>query len=161
LNLNTACWWSNLSASDLLKSEIDQGVSMLQDKELRITAAYDTPGEFLILIIMKNTFRFAKKLILSKQLFKFKFEIYRLDELESQAESENNFQLSAFEIVDNGDQVGRQGKYEGWVEIKTKAQGMRSFIKKDTRMNIWRDKFGTYTVSTALKHPKRNYNRWY
>lgn len=43
-------------------------------------------------------------------------------------------------------------KVYGWVAIPTRDM-FASYRRKGTRINIWQDKFGTFTVGTALEHP--------
>ena len=42
----------------------------------------------------------------------------------------------------------------GWIPIPNTAM-LASFRRKRARINIWRDKFGTLTVGTALVHPRQ------
>lgn len=43
-------------------------------------------------------------------------------------------------------------KVYGWVEIPTKEM-TASYRRKKSRINLWRDKWGTFTVGTAIEHP--------
>lgn len=49
------------------------------------------------------------------------------------------------------DNIEFLAKIYGWVKIP--AEGMLSFRRSGSRINIWHDKWGTLTVGTALEHP--------